>query len=204
MDSDLSGPTSVEARGLFPNPQGPEYYNTPDRFFSRMKYANGVEVLYFAAMKDRQLFGEVENHASTSPEQAAWLFGDDVPEEIKTYNRNGIMFIGDEGRVFVNRGGIYGKPADELKNNPLPAGAWRVYPSTDHMANFVECLKTRKQPASPVQVEHRTITACHLTNISLRLQRKIVWDPQKQEILGDDEANAWQKRQQRAPYLIAT
>ena len=46
-------------------------------------------------------------------------------------------------------------------------------------------------------IEHRTITACHLTNISLRLRRKIAWDPEKQQIVGDDEANAWQKRQQR-------
>ena len=52
------------------------------------------------------------------------------------------------------------------------------------------------------QVEHRTITACHLTNISIRLGRKLAWDPEKQQIVGDDEANAWQTRQQRAPYLI--
>ena len=203
MDCDLTGPTSVEARGLFPNPQGPQYYNTPDRFFSRMRYPNDVEVLYFASINERATFGEVGPHEDTPPEKIEWLFGKDVPDEIKSYNRNGILFVGDKGKVFVNRGGVHGKPVDELKENPLPADAWRVYPGTDHMANFFDCVKTRKKPCAPVQVEHRTITACHLTNISIRLQRKLAWDPVKQQVVGDDEANAWQKRQQRAPYVIS-
>jgi predicted dehydrogenase len=202
MDCDSSGPTSVEARGLFPNPQGPQYYNTPDRFFSRMLYANGVEVLYFSSLNQRLRYGEVEAPEDTSPEQIAQLFGPDVPEEIKSYNRDGIMFIGEKGKVFVNRGGIHGKAVNELKENPLPADAWRAYPSTDHMADFFRCVKTRKQPCTPVPVEHRTVTACHLTNISIRLKRKLIWDPVKQEIVGDEEANSWQKRKQREPYGI--
>jgi myo-inositol 2-dehydrogenase / D-chiro-inositol 1-dehydrogenase len=202
MDCDLSGPTSVEARALFPNPQGPKCYNTPDRFFSRMLYPNGVEVLYFSSINERPRFGDVGAHEDTPSEKIEWLFGKNVPEEIKSYNRNGIMFIGTKGRVFVNRGGLHGKPVDELKDNPMPADAWHAYPSTDHMANFFECVKTRQQPCTPVQVEHCTVTACHLTNLSIRLKRRLTWDPVKQQIVGDDEANALQKREQRAPYLI--
>ena len=70
------------------------------------------------------------------------------------------------------------------------------------MANFFNCVKTRKQPCTPAQVEHRTITACHLTNISIRLKRKLMWDPVRQQVVGDDEANAWQERKQRQPYLV--
>lgn len=202
MDCELSGPVSVEARGLFPNPKGTQSYNTPDRFFSRMLYPNGVEVLYFASLNERLRYGEVREHQETSPEQAARLFGKDVPDEIKTMNRNGIMFIGEKGRVFVNRGGIYGKPADELKENPLPAGAWRAAPSSDHMANFFECVKSRREPVSPVRIQHRTITACHLTNISLRLGRKLAWDAKSEQIVGDEEARSWQSREQRKPYVI--
>ena len=104
--------------------------------------------------------------------------------------------------MFVNRGGVYGKPVDELTANPLPADAWRVPPSNDHMANFFDCVKTRQEPVSPVRIEHRTVTACHLTNISLRLGRKLSWDPQTEQIVGDDEANAWLKREQRAPFEV--
>lgn len=117
-------------------------------------------------------------------------------------SRNGIMFEGDKGRVFVNRGGVYGTAVEELVDNPLPDDAWRVRKSDNHMGNFFECVKSRKQPVSPVQVQHRTVTACHLANLAVRLKRKLTWDPEKQEIIGDDEANGWQQRVQRAPYTI--
>ncbi|MGW8257919.1 MAG: Gfo/Idh/MocA family protein [Thermoguttaceae bacterium] len=202
MNCDLSGPRSVEARALFPNPRGSDYFNTPDRFFSRMRYANDVELLFCVSLKERLKFGQVGEHQKTPREKVEWLFGKDVPDELKTIKRNGIMFIGDKGRVFVNRGGVYGRPVEELKENPLPSNAWRVTSGLDHMANFFECVKSRKQPCAPVQVEHRTVTACHLTNISIWAKRKIVWDPVTQQIVGDDEANAMQTRPQRAPYLI--
>ncbi len=202
MDCELTGPTSVDARGLFPNPPNPGSYNTPDRFFCRMAYPNGVELLYFSSLRDRQLYGEVGKHARSTPEQLEWMFGKGAPEEIKSFERNGIMFIGDRGRVFVNRGGVYGAAAEELKGNPLPSDAWRAYRNADHMADFFECVKTRKQPCATVQIEHRSVTACHLTNISLRLKRKIAWDPARQQIIGDAEAKAWQERRQRKPYLV--
>jgi myo-inositol 2-dehydrogenase/D-chiro-inositol 1-dehydrogenase len=202
MDCELTGPTSVDARGIFPNGGKVDCYNTPDRFFARMRYPNGVELLYFSALNERLLYGEVEAHQATSPEKVDWLFGKEAPEEIKTFNRNGIMFIGDRGRVFVNRGGVYGKPFEELQANPLPGDAWRARPSRDHMANFFECVKTRQEPVSPVRIEHRTVTACHLTNISLRLGRPLTWDPKAEQIVGDQEANGWLSRKQRAPYVV--
>ncbi len=117
-------------------------------------------------------------------------------------DRNGIMFAGDKGRVFVNRGGVYGKPFEELAENPLPDDAWRVRPSDDHMTNFFHCVKTREKPVSPVEIQHRTITACHLANLAVRLKRRLTWNPETQEIIGDDDANSWQQRQQRKPFTI--
>lgn len=167
-----------------------------------MTYANGVELLLFSSLNDRYRYGDVEDFAKTSPEELDWLFGKDVPKEIKNYNRNGVMFIGDSGRVFVNRGGVFGKPAEELKENPLPLNAWRAYQSQNHMANFFDCVYTRKQPCSPVPIEHCVANVCHLANISIRLKRKLTWDPEKQQIVGDDEANAWQKREQHKGFGI--
>ncbi|MCC7336694.1 MAG: twin-arginine translocation signal domain-containing protein [Pirellulaceae bacterium] len=132
------------------------------------------------------------------------LFGEDCPDEIKSFDRDGIMFIGDKGRVFVNRGGVYGKAVEELTENPLPEGSWRVPPSRDHMGNFFECVKSRQEPISPVRIQHRTISACHLTNISIRLGRKLAWDPATQQIVGDPEANTWQQREQRSGYQLHT
>ncbi len=202
MDCDQSGPVSVDARGLFPNKGKAEYFNTPDRFFSRMKYTNGVDVLYFSAMNAKRIYGKVESNVTTTPEELKWLFGADCPEEIPSYKRDGILFIGDKGKVFVNRGGVYGKPVEELADRPFTDSDWRVRPSTNHMANFAECVKSREVPVAPADVEHRTITACHLTNISIRLDRPLRWDPKKEEIIGDKEATAMMSRTQRKPYTI--
>ena len=202
MDCERTGPTSIDARGVFPNRGDPNSYNTADRFFSRMTYPNGLELLYFAALNERPRYGEVEDHEEMTSEAVDRLFGKDASEEIKTFNRNGIMFIGDGGRLFVNRGGIYGKPFEELKENPLPEDAWRVRPSRDHMGNFFECVNSREEPVSPVRIQHRTVTACHLTTVSMRLGRPIRWDPEAEQIVGDDEANGWLSREQRAPYLV--
>jgi myo-inositol 2-dehydrogenase / D-chiro-inositol 1-dehydrogenase len=202
MGCDLGGPISVEARGLFPNKGRADCYTTPDRFFCRMMYPNDVEALFFSSIKERWSGQKPEDFVETSPAELDWLFGADAPDEIRAYNRNGILFIGEEGRIFVNRGGVHGKAVESLKEEPLPSDAWRVYASDDHIANFFDCMKTRKQPCTPVQVGHRTTTACHLTNISLRLNRKLTWDAEKEVIVGDVEANAWLSRQQRPPYGI--
>lgn len=201
MGCDLSGPSNVEARGIFPNERRTGCFDTPDRFFCRMNYPGGVEVLYFSMTSDPLKYG-TELGGPTPPERLKWLFGDDCPEEVKTFKQNGIMFLGDGGRVFVNRGGVRGKPVEELAENPLAGDAWRVRPSLDHMGNFFECVKSRQEPAAPVRVEHRTVTACHLTNLSIRLGRKLNWDAEEEQITGDEEANGWLARKQRAAYTI--
>ncbi len=199
MGVEDSGPSSVEGTAIFPNEGAKEptrCYDNPDRFLVKMQFPNQVELLYFVAHDQKY-------RESITPEDEARLFSQtqaDLPEK----SRNGIMFIGDQGRVFVNRGKAYGKPVDGLKENPLPSNAIRLYESNDHMANFFECVKTRKTPAATVDVAHRVITACHLGNIAIRLKRKIVWDPVKEEIVGDAEAanSIYVRRPQRAPYQI--
>jgi predicted dehydrogenase len=202
MGCEASGPVSIEARGQFPNPSGTEYFNTPDRFFSRMIYPGNVELLFFSAIGLRRIYG-TEQADPLSPAEIDALFGKDAPGEVKTFDRHGVMFIGEQGRMFVNVQGAYGKPIEELAENPLPADAWRAEPSSDHMQNFIQCVKLRTRPVAPVDVQHRTVTACHLTNISLRLGRKIHWDPVREQITGDPEAAAMQSRRQREPYTLS-
>ena len=214
INQEHSGPVSVEARGLFPNDGRADSYNTPDRFFSRMTYADGLEVLYSAAINERLTYGAVDGHVETTPEQLDWLFGQDCPDEVRNNNRNGIMFIGERGRIFVNRGGVYGRPFEELAENPLPENAWltphrapldsRQDGTAFLMDNFFECIRSRAEPIAAAAVEHRSITACHLTNISILLGgRKVQWDPVNEEIVGDAEAQAMQSREQREPYAVS-
>ena len=203
MDMETTGPESVEARAIFPNAGKADCFNTPDRFFSAMKFPGGLELFFFATLHEKLLYGVNAPHSETSDQEKEWMFGKDCPEEVLNMDRNGIMFLGDKGRIFVNRGGVYGKPVEELSENPLPADAWRVRPSGDHMGNFFDCVRSREVPVAPAEIEHRVITCCHLTNISLRMGgRPLQWDAEKEVVTNDDEANGMLERKQREGYQI--
>ncbi len=130
----------------------------------------------------------------------------DVEMIITSHGDNGILFEGTEGRFFVNRGRITGKPVEELKDNPLPEGAIEaVYGgpvSENHTANFTDAMKSRKQPISDVWSHNRMLEICHLANIAMRLGREVQWDPAKREIIGDAQANSFLSREYRKGYEI--
>jgi predicted dehydrogenase len=69
-----------------------------------------------------------------------------------------------------------------------------------HVRNFLDCVKSRKQPISDLESGHRVATACHLANISLRLGRRLRWDADKEMILDDTEAAKLLVRPYRAPW----
>ena len=134
----------------------------------------------------------------------------DMPNDIEMIitgeGANGIMFEGTKGRFFVNRGKITGKPVEDLEKNPLPDGAIEeVYGgkvSENHTANFIEGMNARKQPISDVWTHNRMLEICHLSNIAMRLNRPLQWDPEKREIVGDRQANSFLSRENRKGYEI--
>ena len=68
------------------------------------------------------------------------------------------------------------------------------------MRNFLDCVKSRKRTIADVEDGHWTALACHLANISLRVGRKLKWDPLKEEIVGDAQAAAMMRRPYRKPW----
>lgn len=132
----------------------------------------------------------------------------DIPMIITSEGDNGILFEGTTGRFFVNRGKLAGKPVEDLETNPLPEDAVeKVYGgpvSENHTANFIEGMRSRKQPISDVWTHNRMLETCHLANIAIRLGRELNWDPTKREIIGDDEANSFLSRENRKGYEINT
>jgi len=130
----------------------------------------------------------------------------DVEMIITSEGDNGILFEGTEGRFFVNRGKLAGKPVEDLKDKPLPEGAVeKVYGgpvSANHTANFIEGMKARKQPISDVWSHNRMLEICHLSNIAMRLGRDLNWDAAKREIVGDEQANSFLSREYRKGYEI--
>ncbi len=115
---------------------------------------------------------------------------------------NGIHFEGEDGWIFVSRGTI--KASDQrLIDEPLPDNAIRLYKSDDHMGNFLDCMRTRKNPICDAEIGHRSVSICHLANISLRLGgRKLIWNPKKEEIVNDREANSMIRRECRKPWRV--
>ena len=198
-----TGPLEIEGRAFYPNRGIPNAYDNADRFVTRMKFPGDIDVL-FMVVRDNNYLKSIADGEMTEAEDAE-LF-DGIPDVWREERRSGIMFIGDEGRVFVNRGKAYGKAVEELPESPFPVDAIRLYESNDHMGNFFDCVKSRKQPISTVDVAHRVITACHLGNAAIHLKRKIRWDPATEQIVGDPDANEsiYLRREQRAPYTIPT
>ncbi len=135
-------------------------------------------------------------------------FPSGVIMEITSQGRNGILFEGEQGKLFVNRGSISGNAVEALATQPLPADAiellYRGKPASRHahMANFFACREARVQPISDVYSHHRAMTTCHLANIAIRLGRELKWDPDSQTIVDDQQAQAMQSRQARAGYEL--
>ena len=133
-------------------------------------------------------------------------FPGDVEMTIRHDTDNGCLIEGTKGRIFVNRGKITGSPVEELEENPLPEDALTKLrhgkPLGGHMENFIACTRDRSLPVSDVFTHHRVLTTCHLANIAIRLNRTLKWDAQSEQILGDNQANAWLSRPQRAGYEV--
>jgi hypothetical protein len=69
--------------------------------------------------------------------------------------------------------------------------------------NFLDCVKSRKLPSGDVEEGYRTFVMCHLGNISTKAGRTLRWDPDKEEIIGDSEANQLRSRPYRKPWTLS-
>ncbi len=136
---------------------------------------------------------------------------------VQDHGRHGILFTGTEGRIFVNRGTVEGKPIDALAASPLPRGQFSLYPHdnltrperagkldaiVNHMGNFFDCIQIHEQPISDIESQHRSATTCHLANLSMRLGRTLTWDPEAEECVDDPEANSWLSRPRRTGFEL--
>jgi predicted dehydrogenase len=180
MDTELTGPVEIWGTAEFPK-KG--LWDVHGPFKTEALYANGV-------------------HMTVSG---------DFP--------NGIKFIGSEGWIFVSRGNerVTGSdPVAKLKDaTALSASDPKIITSvigpteinlpksTEHHLNWLESVKSRRPPIAPVEIAHRSCSACLLHHLAMKLKRKLYWDPKTERFKNDDEANAMLSRPQRAPYTIS-
>jgi hypothetical protein len=71
-----------------------------------------------------------------------------------------------------------------------------------HIQNWLNCIKTREKPVADVEIGHRSVSVCHLVNITRRIGRPLKWDPAAEQFPGDDEANQLVKRPRREGYEL--
>jgi len=178
LGMDHTGPVEFEDMGSEWPPKG-SLYTTATKVHFRARYANGIELIC----------------ETREPKMGA-------------------RFEGTEGWVQFGFGGLKTSP-ESLMTSPIgpneihlphsiPSRTEDVYKNylPDHVRNFLDSVKSRRDPIEPVEIGHRTATLCHLGNIAMRLKRKIRWDPQQETILGDDEASAMLSRPMRAPWHL--
>ena len=112
-------------------------------------------------------------------------------------------FIGTEGWIEMGASGFFAEPAS-LKTSIIGANEIHLGTSTNHMRNFLDCVKTRREPAAPIEIGHRSATICHLANIAMWLKRTLRWDPAAERFIGDDAeaANRLLGRANRAPWAV--
>jgi predicted dehydrogenase len=116
-------------------------------------------------------------------------------------NKQGVVFEGTEGWVYVRRGHIDAEPKSLLSSQIGP-GEIHLPESPGHQRQFLDCIKTRKPTVSDINVAVRSDTISHLTDICTRLRRKVRWDPETEEIVDDAEASRMLSRSMREPWRL--
>jgi predicted dehydrogenase len=114
---------------------------------------------------------------------------------------NGVKFTGSDGIVEVNRGYLQSWPEDIIKA-PIGSSDIRLYTSNDHRGDWINCIKTRQRPICDVAIGASSVIVCHIGNIATWLGRPLKWNPQREEFIGDSEANRWKDRPKRAPWSL--
>ena len=122
---------------------------------------------------------------------------------ISNKNTMGTKWIGQDGWVYVNRGKIDASNKEWI-HEAFDRGNIKAYKSNSHHRNFVDGILTRKECICPAETAHRSITPGHLGYVSQALGRALKWDPVKEEVIGDAEADARLKKiNYRSPWKLA-
>lgn len=111
----------------------------------------------------------------------------------------GGLFIGEKGRIRIDRGIVRTEPDEELAERAVRAA--RVV-GGDHIQNWYDCIKSRQRPRADVEIGHRSATVCHLVNIARWTGRKLNWDPVQEVFVDDPDANTYLDRPRRPGFEL--
>ena len=134
-------------------------------------------------------------------------FDNGMEMDVTSRADNGVLFEGTEGRIFVSRGKISGKPIEENwdEGKFTEEDLQRLYkgkPYEGHKNNFFRCIAEGGLPVSDVYSHVQAMATCHLSAIAARLGRKIQWDPKTERIINDEQAASFYARERREGFDI--
>ena len=176
-----------------------------------------VDIAHWGLGFDLSGPSEIEGHGEFPAANALWNTCTKYRIELKYpqditmtvaggYNdiKGGTKWIGTDGWVWVNRGGFDASNPEWKKGKSLPEALRKVklYESSNHQRNFINCVKSRQPTITPVQTAHHSAIPGHLGLISMITGRKLNWDVATETILGDPEASKLMTRTYRAPWQM--
>jgi len=135
-----------------------------------------------------------------------WTLHWDQPGEPKGFTPDdkpfpyGVQFVGDKDSLVV--GHCDGVRADKKVFFEPGAHETALYVSNDHLVNFFDCVKSRRDPIVPVEAGQRITSLCALGNIAWRVGRKLTYDPVHEQIVGDEDANRLLHAPYREPWAL--
>jgi len=161
---------------------------------------------------------EVEGSGDLPPANAVWNTAPKYRFELKYPQgvtmtiaggypdiRMGVKWIGAEGWVWVDRGGFDASNPAWKQGESLPRELRKVklYASSNHQQNLLDCIRTREATVTSVEVGHHSAIPGHLCLISMLTGRKIHWDAKEEKIIGDTAASKLMTREYRAPWKMS-
>ncbi len=176
MDTEHTGPISVEAIAQFPKSGD---WNVHGDFMVKHEYENGITVLTSGGFP------------------------------------NGIRYEGEDGWIFVTRGAYRATASDpvpegstkalnasseEILKSKIGDDEIKLYVSEEHHGDWLNSIKTRKQPICTAEVGHRSCTVCLISHIAMKVPGVLEWDPMTERFKNNDLANSMLRRPQRYPY----
>jgi predicted dehydrogenase len=186
----LTGPIEVEGRGTYYSEGA---CNTATIWNVNMKFGSGVTLRFI---------GVPNGGNQDKPTNDPWPQQDEWKQRYRRIWTHGTAFEGTDGWVHVDRGGINLQPENLIEENEDNFKV-RLVRSSHHVRNFLDSIKSREESICPIDESVRSDALCHISEIAMRLNRKVVWDPKKERFLEDDEANLrLRARRMREPWKL--